>query len=149
MYTEQSFTEAHIITAYCLDDINFTHPLILQRRYLNSSGDFSIVSEAEGMTLPIRKSEGATVNEKPETTTAGPIYTVTVKFQVIHPTEADYHTLQQLRRPHHLVLSHMGDHLSVIRATEDGWHYEEQEDNEAISVTLTIQNVNGQQRVLE
>ena len=148
MYTEENYSLAEIITAYELSDITFSHPLILQRRYLQSSGDFAISRDADGTILPIRKSEGATVKEKPETTTAGTIYTVTIEFEVAHPTEADYHTLQQLRRPHHLVLSHMGDHLSVVRATEDGWHYEETGED-TLRIQLEIQNPNGQQRVLD
>lgn len=148
MFTEQDFSIAGIVSAYDLQDITFTHPLQLRKRYLKATGDFSIQQTAEGAILPIHRSEGASIEEKHDTGTNGDTYKVTVSFEVFHPTEDDYEILKMLRRPHHLMLSHMGDHLSVIRATEDGWHYQE-EGEDVLKVRITIHNANGQQRILD
>lgn len=156
MYNEEDYGTAGQIMAYGLNDITFTHPLILNKRCISAT-DFSIATDGTGQNakpihgevIPIHKYDGARISEQQDTGTEGHTCKVTVEFEVFHPTNGDYDTLRQLRRnPHHLILSHMGDRRSIIRATEDGWHYEE-EGGDMLKVKLTIHNVSGQQRILE
>lgn len=143
-FSEEDYTLAGIVCAYPLTDIEFSTPLALPRRRINSVDDFRITSTGGSFFLPVTKSEGVKVKESQQDKENGRSYRVTLDFDLSHVDAEGYAVLQKLRTPHHLILTHLGDRLSVIRATESGWQFKE----ESGKVTIEIHNPNGQQRIL-